>query len=93
MTEQDQTTVGAAELDALSARLGEGALTTDPDVIEAHARDEAQQAYAGGAISLTEVLDADRDLLAASDRLALAQAGASRAAVSAFRALGGGWRA
>jgi NodT family efflux transporter outer membrane factor (OMF) lipoprotein len=55
------------------------------------ARDQAQQAYTGGVISLIEVLDADRDLLAASDRLALAQAGAARAAVSAFRALGGGW--
>jgi outer membrane protein TolC len=57
-----------------------------------HARDQAQQAYTGGVISLIEVLDADRNLLAASDRQALSQAGAARAAVSAFRALGGGWK-
>jgi NodT family efflux transporter outer membrane factor (OMF) lipoprotein len=56
------------------------------------ARAQAQQAYDGGAISLIEVLDADRDLLTAADKLTLAQAGASRAAVSAFRALGGGWK-
>ena len=42
-------------------------------------------------ISLVEVRDADRDLLAASDQLVQARAGAARAAVAAFRALGGGW--
>jgi NodT family efflux transporter outer membrane factor (OMF) lipoprotein len=56
------------------------------------ARDQAQQAYEGGVISLVEVRDADRDLLAASDQLVQAQAGAARAAVAAYRALGGGWR-
>ena len=55
------------------------------------ARNQAQQAYEGGVISLIEVLDADRDLLVASDGLAQARAGADRAAVAAFRALGGGW--
>jgi outer membrane protein TolC len=43
--------------------------------------------------SLVEVRDADRDLLTASDELVQAKAGAARAAVAAFRALGGGWRA
>ena len=56
------------------------------------ARDQAQEAYTGGVISLIEVLDADRDLLAASDRLAQARAAAARAAVASFRATGGGWR-
>jgi len=56
------------------------------------ARDQAQQAYEGGVISLVEVRDADRDLLNASDQLVQAQAGADRAAVAAYRALGGGWR-
>jgi len=56
------------------------------------ARAQAQQAYAGGVLSLIEVRDADRDLLDASDQLVQAQAGASRAAVEAYRALGGGWR-
>ena len=57
------------------------------------ARDEAQEAYTGGVISLIEVLDADRDLLATSDRLAQARADAVRSAVRAFRATGGGWSA
>jgi outer membrane protein TolC len=55
------------------------------------ARDQAQQAFDGGVISLVEVRDADRDLLNASDQLVQAKAGAARAAVAAFRALGGGW--
>ena len=55
------------------------------------AREQSQQAYDGGAISLIEVLDADRQLLAASDQLSSAQAGAGRAAVACFRAMGGGW--
>ncbi len=55
------------------------------------ARRQAEQAYAGGVISLVEVRDADRDLLAAADQLAQARAGAARAAVASFRALGGGW--
>jgi len=42
-------------------------------------------------LPLLEVLDADRDLLAARDRLAAAKAGEARAAVASFRALGGGW--
>lgn len=55
------------------------------------ARRQSQQAYEGGVISLVEVRDADRDLLDASDQLVQARAGAGRAAVAAFRALGGGW--
>ena len=55
------------------------------------ARDQAEQAYEGGVISLTDVRDADRDLLAASDQWVQARAGAARAAVAAYRALGGGW--
>ena len=56
------------------------------------ARDQAQAAYENGAISLVEVRDADRDLLTASDDLVRARAEADRAAVAAYRALGGGWR-
>jgi outer membrane protein TolC len=37
------------------------------------------------------VLDADRALLDASDRLAAARAETARASVAAIRALGGGW--
>jgi NodT family efflux transporter outer membrane factor (OMF) lipoprotein len=55
------------------------------------ARRQAEQAYEGGVISLVEVRDADRDLLAATDQLALSREGAAQAAVAAYRALGGGW--
>jgi outer membrane protein TolC len=41
---------------------------------------------------LIEVLDIDRQLLGASDRLAMAKADSARASVASFRALGGGWR-
>jgi NodT family efflux transporter outer membrane factor (OMF) lipoprotein len=61
--------------------------------ITAHrvARDAAQDAYEGGAVSLIEVLDEDRQLLSARDQLALLDANNARAAVATFRALGGGW--
>lgn len=55
------------------------------------ARDSSQEAYVGGVIALTDVLDADRQLLAARDELAQTKSGAARAAVGVFRALGGGW--
>ncbi len=55
------------------------------------ARDAAQDAYKGGAISLVEVLDEDRQLLVSRDQLAQLHADDARAAVSTFRALGGGW--
>ncbi len=66
------------------------ALTTQIDELTA-ARAQAQTAYEGGAISLIEVRDADRDLLAAADQLEATRAAAARAAVAAYRALGGGW--
>lgn len=55
------------------------------------ARSAAQDAYKGGAVSLIEVLDEDRQLLAARDQLARVHADDARAAVATFRALGGGW--
>lgn len=55
------------------------------------ARDLAQSAYLRGAIALTDVLDADRQLLMAQDELAQTRADVARAAVQSFRALGGGW--
>ena len=61
--------------------------------VEAHlqARDAARDAYRGGAVSLVEVLDEDRQLLGAQDLLASVRTDDARAAVAAFRALGGGW--
>jgi len=62
--------------------------------VDAHqvARAAAEDAYKGGAISLVEVLDEDRLLLASRDQLAQLHANDARAAVSTFRALGGGWQ-
>jgi NodT family efflux transporter outer membrane factor (OMF) lipoprotein len=54
-------------------------------------RDLSEESYAAGVIGLIDVLDADRQLLAAKDDLALAQESAARAAVGSYRALGGGW--
>jgi NodT family efflux transporter outer membrane factor (OMF) lipoprotein len=55
------------------------------------AREAAQQQYVAGTVSLLDVLDTDRQLLSSRDSLALAHADDARAAVAAFRALGGGW--
>lgn len=56
------------------------------------ARAAAEDAYKGGAVSLLEVLDEDRQLLTSRDELARVHADDARAAVAAFRALGGGWK-
>lgn len=55
------------------------------------ARDSSQKAYTAGVIPLTDVLDADRQLLSAQDQLALTHANTDQAAVQSFRAIGGGW--
>jgi NodT family efflux transporter outer membrane factor (OMF) lipoprotein len=61
--------------------------------VGAHLRAQAESraSYEGGATSLYEVLDEERQLLIARDQLAGIQADDARAAVSLFRALGGGW--
>jgi NodT family efflux transporter outer membrane factor (OMF) lipoprotein len=56
------------------------------------AKDLSQQSYEAGVIPLTDVLDANRQLLVAKDDLASTRESAARAAVSSFRALGGGWK-
>jgi NodT family efflux transporter outer membrane factor (OMF) lipoprotein len=55
------------------------------------ARDLSEQAYRAGSITLTDVLDADRQLLTARDEADSSRADAARAAVGVYRALGGGW--
>ena len=55
------------------------------------ARDTAEEAYRGGAVSLIDVLDSDRQLLIAQDDLARVRADTARSAVGSYRALGGGW--
>ena len=76
--------------------LGQSQLRIDELVREIDAlqrvRDRSQEAYQAGVIGLTDVLDADRQLLTARDDLAFTRETAARAAVGAFRALGGGWR-
>lgn len=57
------------------------------------ARDLSEKAYRAGSITLTDVLDADRQLLGSRDDLDATKADAARAAVRTFRALGGGWDA
>jgi NodT family efflux transporter outer membrane factor (OMF) lipoprotein len=54
-------------------------------------RDLSQRAYEAGAIGLTDVLDANRQLLSARDELDLTRTEAARAAVLTVRARGGGW--
>ena len=56
----------------------------------ARARENSLAAYEGGVVSLIEVLNADGDLLQIRDAKAQAQTEAARAAISSFRALGGG---
>ena len=67
--------------------LGEGVFSLT------RARASSFAAYKGGVSSLLEVLDADRRLLENRDAEIQARAGAARAAVASFRALGGGWDA
>jgi NodT family efflux transporter outer membrane factor (OMF) lipoprotein len=65
-------------------------LTQEVDALT-RARDRSLEDYRAGAIDLTDVLEADRELLVAQDQLAETRADADRAAVATFRALGGGW--
>lgn len=56
------------------------------------ARGASFAAYQKGIVSLIDVLQADENLLRATDMRAQAQTESARAAVAAFRALGGGWQ-
>lgn len=56
------------------------------------ARAASFAAYQKGIISLIEVLQADESLLRASDMRVQSQTESARAAVSVFKALGGGWQ-
>lgn len=55
------------------------------------ARDLSEQAYRAGSIPLTDVLNANADLLVARDQLDTERTAIARSAVAVFRALGGGW--
>lgn len=66
-------------------------LTTGEDSLT-QARQSSFIAYEKGTASLIDVLHADETLLRASDARAQARTESARAAVAAFRALGGGWQ-
>ena len=55
--------------------------------------DTSEEAYERGAIALTDVLDADWQLLAAQDELVRTRVDAARAVVASYRAIGGSWQA
>ncbi|MBB5684939.1 efflux transporter outer membrane subunit [Sphingobium boeckii] len=71
--------------EAQEATLGKGELAFE------RAQSASLAAYKGGAVSLIEVLDADRRLLDTRDARAQAKTETARAAVASFRAIGGGW--
>jgi len=68
-----------------------GVLTQGVDSLS-RARNASFAAYQKGVVSLIEVLQADENLLRASDARVQAQTESARAAVAAFKALGGGWQ-
>lgn len=72
----------AAQADALDMAAGK--------LAAAQAR--TQGAYKAGAISLIDALSVERQRLDAQDQALAARAVAAQAAVSAYRALGGGWK-
>ncbi|ALI10413.1 MULTISPECIES: efflux transporter outer membrane subunit [Pseudomonas] len=81
---------------ALSALVNREAQATTLTAGEAslnEARRSSFIAYQKGTASLIDVLNADETLLQASDARAQARTESARAAVAAFRALGGGWQA
>ncbi|HGM5580188.1 TPA: efflux transporter outer membrane subunit [Pseudomonas putida] len=76
---------------ALVNREAQAAMLEASEASLGSARRSSFIAYQKGTASLIEVLDADASLLRASDAKAQAQTASARAAIAAFRALGGGW--
>ena len=77
-----------------TSRLGQ--LEQLQEEVQTRARESLRLAeirYRGGADDLLTVLDAQRTLFAAQDQLAQTQLSRLQAAVSLYKALGGGWSA
>jgi NodT family efflux transporter outer membrane factor (OMF) lipoprotein len=55
-----------------------------------HANASSERAYEAGSVSLTDVLDTERQLLAAQDEAVSARVNALRSAIFFYRAIGGG---
>lgn len=79
-------------LSALVKREEQAAVLTQGVDSLGRARGASFAAYRKGVVSLIEVLQADENLLRASDARVQAQTESARAAVTAFKALGGGWQ-
>ncbi|WP_061542329.1 efflux transporter outer membrane subunit [Collimonas fungivorans] len=77
---------------ALVKREDQAGMLTQGVASLSRARGASFAAYQKGVVSLIEVLQADESLLRASDMRAQAQTESARAAVAAFKALGGGWQ-
>lgn len=77
---------------ALVKRDEQAAVLADGVASLGRARAASFAAYQKGVVSLIEVLQADESLLRASDQRVQAQTESARAAVAAFKALGGGWQ-
>ncbi|MCX5540457.1 TolC family protein [Paraburkholderia sp. CNPSo 3076] len=77
---------------ALVKREEEAAVLTQGVNSLGRARAASFAAYQKGVVSLIEVLQADENLLRASDERVQAQTESAKAAVAAFEALGGGWQ-
>lgn len=80
-------------LSSLVRREEQAAVLTQGVDAFSRARDASFAAYQKGVVSLIEVLQADENLLRASDARVQAKTESVRAAVAAFKALGGGWQA
>ena len=77
---------------ALINRQTQAAILTGGETALSSARQSTFIAFQQGTASLIDVLHNDETLLQASDARAQAQTESARAAVAAFRALGGGWQ-
>ncbi|KHK65661.1 efflux transporter outer membrane subunit [Pseudomonas frederiksbergensis] len=78
---------------ALVNREAQATILAEGETSLTQARRSSFIAYQKGTASLIDVLNADETLLQASDARAQARTESARAAVAAFRALGGGWQA
>jgi NodT family efflux transporter outer membrane factor (OMF) lipoprotein len=77
---------------ALVNREAQATTLTQGETSLSQARQSSFVAYQKGTASLIDVLNADETLLRTSDTRAQARTESARAAVAAFRALGGGWQ-
>jgi NodT family efflux transporter outer membrane factor (OMF) lipoprotein len=79
-------------MSAMAKREEQAAVLTQGVNSLGRARAATFVAYQKGVVSMIEVLQADENLLRASDARVQAQTESAHAAVAAFRALGGGWQ-